>query len=276
MGWYFWDGHILLINMDKKQIIKWYTSGTSIREIARRVGVSNHKVKRHLEKWNISPSDINSNSKYTRECPSCNVLVVHKNKRSYGHAVKTNSVCYSCKNNGKNNPFYNKKHTDEFKEHMSQQQSNISFNGHPVPDEVTRVCKNPDCDVTFLVKETSKKQYHDINCFNRFSHSGNHFSRSGPELKFEEILDTMGINYIPQYELDGKFFDFYITEYDLLIEIDGIYWHGRGLSDEELNEVQKLNRNNDKIKDYLAKKHNKKLIRLWEDNLDVPEYIFTG
>ena len=42
----------------------------------------------------------------------------------------------------------------------------------------------------------------------------------------KEFLDKLGVEYIYQYEAKsiGRWYDFYITQYNLLIEIDGGYW----------------------------------------------------
>ena len=52
-----------------------------------------------------------------------------------------------------------------------------------------------------------------------------------------------------------------------MIEIDGVYWHGKDLSWNELNETQKTSRKNDEKKNQICLENNKKLIRLWEDEL---------
>lgn len=65
-----------------------------------------------------------------------------------------------------------------------------------------------------------------------------------------------------------KFYDFYLPKYDALIEVDGVYWHGKNLDYNDLNSTQKHTRNNDIVKNALAKEHNYKLIRVWEDEID--------
>lgn len=39
------------------------------------------------------------------------------------------------------------------------------------------------------------------------------------------ILEELNINYIPEKCIDGKFVDFYIEEYNMVIEFFGDYWH---------------------------------------------------
>jgi len=73
---------------------------------------------------------------------------------------------------------------------------------------------------------------------------------------------------IPQYKYKGYFFDFYLLEYNILIECDGDYWHGFGKLDEELDEVQTRSRINDKIKNKLVDDSpNIKLLRFWEHEI---------
>lgn len=46
------------------------------------------------------------------------------------------------------------------------------------------------------------------------------------EIKMAEELRRRGIDFVEQYNLDGKFLpDFYIPKYNIIIECDGDYWH---------------------------------------------------
>ena len=72
----------------------------------------------------------------------------------------------------------------------------------------------------------------------------------------------------------GKLYDFYIPSNNTLIEVDGVYWHGKNKKLNELNKTQLKNHKNDKIKTRLAKKHGYNLIRIWEDEgKNVSKYI---
>jgi len=55
-----------------------------------------------------------------------------------------------------------------------------------------------------------------------------------PELEFKSILDKLQINYIHPYTVDlGKrhaSIDFYLPDYNMLIEVDGEYWHPKDFS----------------------------------------------
>jgi len=48
---------------------------------------------------------------------------------------------------------------------------------------------------------------------------------SGLEEKMAIWLDEENIKYERQYKVEGKFADFYIPDINLLLEVDGIYWH---------------------------------------------------
>lgn len=100
---------------------------------------------------------------------------------------------------------------------------------------------------------------------------------SKPELMFKKILQKSNIDFQHHFPLKNKVYDFYIPKKNLLIEIDGLYWHGKGLSDFELNEVQTKNRINDKIKACIAEKNGYNLVRIWEDEIEnVPEHIYRS
>ena len=59
---------------------------------------------------------------------------------------------------------------------------------------------------------------------------------------------------------------------NILIEADGIYWHGKNKKDDELNEAQLKVRKNEKIKNKLAKKNDYHLVRYWEDQIHKKEF----
>lgn len=107
-----------------------------------------------------------------------------------------------------------------------------------------------------------------------------------------DFLERYGISYIYEYEIKEikRFYDFaivtkkskYITEdkdglksivqgiqhtpIDLLIEIDGGYWHSdpRVVDKNNLNAIQKHNKMVDEIKDKWASLHGIPLLRIWE------------
>jgi len=93
-----------------------------------------------------------------------------------------------------------------------------------------------------------------------------------PEKEFENLLKYHNINYIFQHPLQWingwkKWYDFYLPDFNTLVEIDGTYWHGKDLEDKLLNEQQKQTRLNDQLKNELAIYGGFHLIRIWSDEI---------
>lgn len=97
------------------------------------------------------------------------------------------------------------------------------------------------------------------------------YGTSKLEKKFaKEFLDKLGLKYQEQYEAKdiSRFFDFYITDYKVLIEVDGDFFHGYGKVYEEKSPMQKKNERVDKIKNEWAGMHGIPLIRIWEHDIN--------
>ncbi len=82
--------------------------------------------------------------------------------------------------------------------------------------------------------------------------------RTSIEIKMAEELDKRKIEYIEQYNLGDKFaLDFFIPEYNIVIECDGDYWHN-------LPDVKKR----DKSKNAYIKACGFPLFRFWEREIN--------
>jgi len=93
-----------------------------------------------------------------------------------------------------------------------------------------------------------------------------------PEKIFKKLLNELNILYQPQYFLyyenkKYKIFDFLLKEKNILVEIDGDYWHGNPNKFKKLNEQQIITQKNDFFKNELALKNGYKILRFWEDDL---------
>lgn len=98
------------------------------------------------------------------------------------------------------------------------------------------------------------------------------------ELKFENILNLLEIENDFQHEFKGKFFDFYIPNKNVLIEVDGDFYHcnPNSIYSEPKYDTQKLTINNDKMKNGLCKKNKVKLLRFWEKEInETPELVIS-
>lgn len=85
-----------------------------------------------------------------------------------------------------------------------------------------------------------------------------------------DFLDKLGIEYVYQFEAKSikRFFDFYIPDCNVLIEIDGDFFHSYGLVYEQMSPMQKKNKRVDEQKDHWALINGYKLIRIWEHDIN--------
>ena len=85
------------------------------------------------------------------------------------------------------------------------------------------------------------------------------------------FLDKLNVKYEYQFEAKdiGRFYDFYLPESNLLIEIDGDYWHGNPdkYQDNELRWHQRHAQRVDEYKNKWALLHGIPIIRVWESDI---------
>jgi very-short-patch-repair endonuclease len=92
----------------------------------------------------------------------------------------------------------------------------------------------------------------------------------------ENFLDVIGVKYVRQYEAKeiGRFYDFYCEKANIIIEVDGDYYHSYGLKYEEKNPMQKHNQWVDRVKDEWALERGIPVIRVWEHDIhENPEKV---
>lgn len=94
---------------------------------------------------------------------------------------------------------------------------------------------------------------------------------SGLEKTFANILDLLEIKYQPFfYAKEIKaFYDFYLPDYNLLIEVDGDFWHCNPDTKHKIPKynTQKYNLERDRIKNEWAIQNGYKLLRFWENDI---------
>jgi very-short-patch-repair endonuclease len=85
-----------------------------------------------------------------------------------------------------------------------------------------------------------------------------------------DFLDKIGVKYEYQYYAKDikRYYDFYLPEQRVLIEVDGDYYHGYGKLFEEMIPMQKKNHRVDEIKNKWAALHSIPLIRIWEHDIN--------
>ena len=81
------------------------------------------------------------------------------------------------------------------------------------------------------------------------------WKKTKPEIEYENKLISENKDYIFNYKLDGKYFDFYIPSENKLVEIDGKFYHPLTI-EECIYDFQKRNYYNDIKKNKIAKNNN--------------------
>jgi G:T-mismatch repair DNA endonuclease (very short patch repair protein) len=95
------------------------------------------------------------------------------------------------------------------------------------------------------------------------------------ETKISEVLNLLSISYSTQFPLKGKIFDFKIENTNILIEVNGDYWHCNPNKYNE-DDIVKFNGGRNKVSDIWKKDQEKKykaenlgfkVIYIWEDEI---------
>lgn len=86
------------------------------------------------------------------------------------------------------------------------------------------------------------------------------------EIKLYEMLQNEGLVFSKKHEVDGKIYDAYLPHVNVLIEIDGAFWHKESLLDCQY-EFQRESFHNDRKKEEIARRNNMKLIRIKEHHI---------
>ncbi len=92
---------------------------------------------------------------------------------------------------------------------------------------------------------------------------------TAPERVFDEMMKELGVECECQKVVGNKIFDFYIPSKNMIVEVDGDYWHANPIiyESKDLNKTQLRNVKNDKFKEVLAKGNGYKIERVWENEL---------
>jgi G:T-mismatch repair DNA endonuclease (very short patch repair protein) len=87
------------------------------------------------------------------------------------------------------------------------------------------------------------------------------------EIIVKDTLDGLDIKYVKNFRCDRYIFDFYLTDFNFVIECQGDYWHGNPEYFNELNEIQLKNLERDKRKINYLQENNIKSLYLWENEI---------
>lgn len=87
------------------------------------------------------------------------------------------------------------------------------------------------------------------------------------EVIIKNKLENMNINFTKNYRCDRYIFDFYLVDYNFVIECQGDYWHGNSEYFKILNEIQIKNIERDKNKIKYLEENKIKSLFLWENEI---------
>lgn len=106
--------------------------------------------------------------------------------------------------------------------------------------------------------------------FNRINYFKNKQFNQKSKLEqfFEDLLVDLGIGFENQYPLNGYLYDFYIPSKNILIEVDGDWYHCNPIKHPEaIHPIQKAVVKNDAAKNESAKDAGIELLRFWETDI---------
>jgi len=142
--------------------------------------------------------------------------------------------------------------------------------------------KCPECGKEFQQHWKGPKKFCSVPCNSRHNLlivNSKEPKKKGtrPEKELTELLQKYDIEFefqkwVPWKKGWKKWYDFYIPNQNLLIEVDGTYWHGKDKKTSELNNQQWNTRKNDRLKNYLAKERGYKLVRIWSCDISSLSY----
>jgi very-short-patch-repair endonuclease len=141
-----------------------------------------------------------------------------------------------------------------------------------------QVTRKRDTSLDKPIKKPKKKKVIDDSKLPKFQKKTRQ-KRKHPEFgtsKLEQdfaknFLDKLGVKYTWQFEAKEikRFFDYYLPDSNLIIEINGSYWHGdsRLYEQNELNRTQIKNIKVDEYKKEWALLHGIPIMYIWEKDL---------
>lgn len=209
-----------------------------------------------IEKRSISESSLKiSGNKYKKTC----MVKYGVDNISKVNEIKKKKEETFFKNYGVNNIFKN----NEFKKWILE--NNFAWSVPTEEENINRVRKQTTSIKSYWSKLTDEQKN------KLFNYNGT----SKLETVISESLNNLSIGYTTQYPLGGKLFDFKISNTNILIEVNGDYWHCNPTI-YQINENIKLPGGykkvsdiwkKDEIKRKIAEKKGYKVVYIWEEEI---------
>lgn len=204
----------------------------------------------------------------------------HKGKKHTSESLLKMSEAKSGKMFGEQNPFYGKSHSEETKKKISEAKKIMYSKGkivHPMKGKKTGKpswnkgktgALRHTQEAKLKIRESRAKQIFPV-------------KDSLPEIMIQKFLKQLNIEFIPhKYIKDIEHAyqcDIFIPSVNLIIEVDGDYWHGNTNNPrfKILNEHQIKAKEKDNIRTKELLEKGFKVLRLWESdiNKDVAECL---
>lgn len=171
---------------------------------------------------------------------------------------------YSERSRGEGNAMYGKKHKQESKDKIRDAQL-ASFIAKPERREFLSYVQAKVWDSEEMRDAARQRMTKRI--IEQSASQGRYKSKL--EAKFEEWIIQIGIPYEHQKELLGYLFDFYVPSKNMLIEVDGNFYHvNHDVYKGELYKVQEDVLRNDAKKNKIAIGCGYQLERFWENDIN--------
>lgn len=181
----------------------------------------------------------------SKRCCSCKIITEKRNGKNNSSYIDGRTLKkYYCIDCGKEliNIYAKRCHSCANKIKMKKKWQNPEFR-----EKIMRV-RN-----TIEYREKMKKKWQDGKM------DGVFMSPTKPEKQIMKVLEKLKVDYIFQFRPKNysKIYDFYISDINLLIEFDGVYWHS--LIEVRLRDIEKTE---------YAENNGYNLLRFNENNLD--------
>jgi len=207
--------------------------------------------------------------KYPLYCIDCGKEIDRKSIRCYSCANKGDkNPMYGRNQSGKNNPMYGKQawNKDLTKETDERVAKYSKLRSDETKQKLSKARLKRKETLGFINSEEAKQKMRESVLFKMKNYKGP-YKDTKPELKMKEILNSLGIPFEHQFRLGNHLFDFHLSNTNILIEVDGDYWHGNPKKFEKLNFVQIKNKQREEKHKQIAKESNFILLRFWENDI---------
>ena len=274
----------------EEKIVSIYLSGVGSTTIAKELSISKRIILTLLKKRNLTRNRLLSEEFYSNFwekdgkwwgywiCSNCHekILFSVNQKSLLNRNLKNKKVCKNCslkQQNGNGNPFFGKKHNENSIKKISDKKIGITTSDHMSKPEYRKAFSE-------MAKErwsngSMEKTRIKLSCLMKERIANGElksYNRSKAEDELIKILIDNGIACQPNFLLNGKIFDIYIPNFNLLIEYNGDYWHcnpkkyNADYFNHKKNKTAKEIWEYDSEKLYLAEKNGYNCKVIWESD----------